>query len=196
MPRPASLALAAMLGALPVMAEPDPTPRTGAETMTTSPFDLTLTAIDNQPLAMEAYRGHPILVVNTASMCGYTPQYKGLQALWTEYGPKGLIVIGVPSDNFGGQEYADNAKIAEFCELNFGVSFPLTARADVKGQNAHPLFMMARETLGEAAVPGWNFHKILFDAEGVPVAAFPSRVTPSDAQLIGAIEAVLVPAAG
>jgi glutathione peroxidase len=188
-----ALALAACAQAAPSPQAQNATPAPESPDMTAqatdSLFALSFTGLDGRPLDLAAHQGRPVLVVNTASKCGFTPQYKGLQALWEKEGPDGLLVLGVPSDNFGGQEYADNARIAEFCELNFGVTFPLTARADVVGANRHPTFAMAESTLGASAVPKWNFHKVLFNAKGQPVAAFPSSVKPDDPALISAIAA-------
>ncbi len=184
----AAAAIAAVFAGLIPAAAQDNT----AMTPQTSPiWDISLTAIDNSPLPLSAWEGRPILVVNTASKCGFTPQYEGLQALWTEYEDDGLIILGIPSDNFGGQEYADNTEIADFCQLNFGVSFPLAARDNVVGADRNAIFARAEAVLGEAAVPKWNFHKILIGRDGIPVAAFGSRTTPSDPQLKASIDAAL-----
>ena len=149
------------------------------------------TSINGDPLSLTDFTGKAILVVNTASKCGYTPQYEGLQALWTEYKDQGLVVVGVPSGDFRDQEFAEDADIKEFCEINYGVDFPLTSRNAVIGDARHPFFAMAEETLGEAAVPKWNFHKILLDTNGTPVDAFPSSVAPQDRSLVNAINMVL-----
>jgi len=154
-------------------------------------YDLEFTSLENAPMPLSQYEGKPILLVNTASKCGLTPQYEGLQQLHETYGEQGLVVLGVPSDNFAGQEFGEDAKIKEFCEIRYGVTFPLTTRSDVIGEERHPLFARTEEALGEAAVPQWNFHKVLIDAEGRPVQAFTSRTDPTDPAVIAAIEALL-----
>jgi glutathione peroxidase len=157
----------------------------------TSAYDFTLTRIDGKPLPLAAYRGKVVLLVNTASMCGFTPQYEGLKALQTRYGPKGFTVVGVPSADFGGQEYSDNGKIKEFCDTTFGINFPLAERATVKGPNAAPVYQWAARELGPAGVPQWNFHKILIGRDGHAIAAFPSKVEPGAPQLTTAIEGAI-----
>jgi glutathione peroxidase len=157
-----------------------------------SAYAFSFTAIDGTPLPLEGFRGRPILVVNTASLCGFTDQYAGLQALWERYRERGLVVLGVPSGDFN-QEYGSNEKIKQFCETNFAIDFPLTAKVHVRGASAHPLFRWMVDRLGPEAEPRWNFHKVLIDADGQPVRAFPTRVAPEDPQVTSAIEAVLAP---
>ena len=145
--------------------------------------DFTLPLLDGtlQPLA--AYAGKVVLVVNTASKCGLTPQYEGLEALWRDHGAAGLVVLGMPCNQFGGQEPGTEAEIADFCELNFGVSFPLFAKLDVNGPNEHPLY-----TWLKAAAPGifgseaikWNFTKFLIGRDGRVVARFAPDTQPAD----------------
>ena len=137
------------------------------------------------------YAGKPILVVNTASQCGYTPQYAGLQELWTRYRDRGLMIVGVPSNDFGGQEPGTEAEIKTFCDTKFGVTFPMTRKEKVVGGAAHPFYKWAAEMLGESNVPKWNFHKYLVDADGKLAAAFGSRVEPKASELKEAIEANL-----
>lgn len=149
------------------------------------------TTITGEPMPLSQFAGRAVLVVNTASRCGYTPQYEGLQALWSDYKESGLIVIGVPSNDFGGQEPGTEAEVKTFCEINYGVDFPLTSKTAVVGTGRHPFYAMAEDALGEAARPKWNFHKILLDTTGTPVAAFPSSVKPRDAELISAIDGIL-----
>jgi glutathione peroxidase len=153
--------------------------------------DITFTAIDGAALPLAAYRGKALLVVNTASECGYTPQYKGLQALWRRYKDRGLVVLGVPSNDFGGQEPGSEAAIKTFCEKTYGVDFPMTAKAATGGAGAHPFFRRIAEEVGEAALPRWNFHKYLFGADGALIDGFPSSVAPDSPRLIEAIEAAL-----
>jgi glutathione peroxidase len=140
---------------------------------------------------MTAFQGEVVLVVNTASRCGFTPQYAGLQEIYTEYHERGFEVLGVPANNFAGQEPGSAQEIQEFCTLNFGVTFPMAAKADVVGDEAHPFYRWARTEFGEAAVPQWNFHKILVGRDGRVLAAFPSDVTPTSAEIRAAIEAAL-----
>ncbi len=140
---------------------------------------------------MTAFQGEVVLVVNTASRCGFTPQYAGLQEIYTEYHERGFEVLGVPANNFAGQEPGSAQEIQEFCTLNFGVTFPMASKTDVVGDQAHPFYQWARAEFGEAAVPQWNFHKILVGRDGRILAAFPSDVTPTSAEIRAAIEAAL-----
>ena len=148
-------------------------------------------SIDGEPMSLDTYAGNVVLVVNTASKCGFTPQYEGLQALWSEYQDQGLVVVGVPSGDFADQEFDDNAEVKNFCKLNYGVNFPLTEKTHVVGTEAHPFYDYAQKHLGEDAVPKWNFHKILLNREGVPVKAFNSRVEPQSDELVAAVKAEL-----
>ncbi len=149
--------------------------------------DFTFASIDGGSIALADLRGGPVLMVNTASRCGFTPQYDGLQALFDAYRDRGLTVIGVPSDSFR-QELASESEVKEFCEVNFGIEFPMTTIVPVTGPDAHPFYAWA---LTQGAAPSWNFHKILLDGEGEVVAEFPSVVGPDSPKLIGAIEALL-----
>lgn len=152
---------------------------------------ITFAGIDGQPIELGDHRGHPVLVVNTASECGYTPQYAALQDLWARYRDRGLVVIGVPSNDFGNQEPGDDASILAFCQDRFAVDFPLAAKQPVIGGNAHPFYTWIVEEFGEAAAPRWNFHKYLIDGEGALVALWPSDVAPTDLQVIDAVESLL-----
>jgi len=152
---------------------------------------LPLIAIDGAALSPETFRGKVVLVVNTASQCGYTPQYDGLQALWTRYRQDGLVVLGVPSNDFGGQEPGSNDEIASFCQLNYGVDFPLLEKQSVTGQKAHPLYRWAKDVSGAAAVPRWNFHKLLIGRDGRLIEPFASSVTPDAPVLRSAVEQAL-----
>lgn len=137
----------------------------------------------------EAHAGKVLLVVNTASQCGYTGQFKGLQALYERYAERGLVVLGFPSGDFRNQEFDDAEQIAEFCQINYGVSFPMYARAPVSGEAAQPLFARLIAESGEA--PRWNFHKYLLDRHGKVVAVYPSRVKPGDRRLRADVERLL-----
>lgn len=156
-----------------------------------SAFDHEFQSIDGSRMSLGDWRGKVLLVVNTASFCGYTPQYEGLQKLWDNYEAKGLVVIGVPSNDFGGQEPEAEAKIKEFCTGAFGVTFPLTAKYEVKGSAAHPFYKWAVGALGAGATPRWNFHKILVGRDGKAISSYPSSVTPQSTQLVSAIETAL-----
>ncbi|MDX2201886.1 MAG: glutathione peroxidase [Hyphomicrobiaceae bacterium] len=151
-------------------------------------WDHEFRAIDEGRLALSQYRGKVLLVVNTASFCGFTHQYAGLQKLWEGYEARGLVVIGVPSNDFGDQEPKAEGEIKQFCEGAFGITFPLTAKVQVRGQNAHPFYKWVASVLGPSAAPRWNFTKILIGRDGVPVASYGSSVTPSSRELVGAIE--------
>ena len=162
----------------------------GASAQTAAPtaYDHSFEAIDGGKLDLAQYRGKVLLVVNTASFCGYTPQYEELQQLWERYEAKGLVVIGVPSNDFGAQEPKAEAEIKEFCQGAFGITFPLSAKYQVAGSSAHPFYRWAVGALGPGAAPRWNFHKLLTARDGKAVAAYGSSVTPSSKQLIDAIE--------
>lgn len=153
-------------------------------------FDFEFTAIDGAPLRLKEFAGRPMLVVNTASFCGYTPQYEGLEALWRAYREKGFVLVGVPSDDFGNQEPGSNAQIKKFCE-GFDVSFPLAEKETVVGAKAHPFYRWLAAELGEGSVPRWNFFKYLIGRDGMPRAAWPSRVEPTSAEVRKAVEAAL-----
>lgn len=144
---------------------------------------------DEQPQNLCQYRGQVLLVVNTASYCGFTPQYEGLEKLYAQYGSRGFAVLGFPSGDFGNQEKADNKEIAEFCFNTYGVKFPMFAKSSVVGQTANPFFAALAGATNQP--PKWNFHKYLIDRDGRVVAAFPSTVTPLDRRVTGRIEELL-----
>lgn len=154
-------------------------------------FGFEFTSIEGEPLPLSRFAGKPLLVVNTASMCGYTYQYAGLQRVWTSYRDRGLTVLGVPSNDFGNQEPGKAAEIKTFCEVNFDVDFPLTEKVHVKGPQSHPLFVWFRDQAGDQAGPRWNFHKYLLAPDGHLAGAWPSSVEPDLPTLAAAIEAVL-----
>jgi glutathione peroxidase len=155
-----------------------------------SAYDFELVALEGGALPLARFEGQPILLVNTASFCGFTYQYEALQALWDAKRAEGLVVLGVPSDDFG-QEHAENSAVKQFCEVNFGIDFPMAAMTEVRGPQAAPLYRWLAESLGPAGVPGWNFHKVLIDRSGKPVGGWPSRVEPDDPALLAAIEKAL-----
>ncbi|MCK6491583.1 MAG: glutathione peroxidase [Planctomycetes bacterium] len=145
---------------------------------------------DEKPRSMCEYAGKVVLVVNTASFCGYTSQYEGLERLYDKYKARGLVVVGFPSNDFGNQEPGSNKEIAEFCRLTYGVRFPMFARTTVAGRSANPLYRQLGELTGER--PRWNFHKYLIDRSGNTVKSFPSEVSPDNALLVATIERLLV----
>lgn len=153
--------------------------------------DFAFAAIDGGIVRLADYAGRPVLVVNTASKCGFTYQYDGLQALWDRYRDRGLVVLGVPSDDFGGQEFGSEAEVKDFCAVNFAIDFPMTAITPVKGSRAHPFYTWAARTMGPRNAPRWNFHKYLVGPDGRLVAAFGSTAEPTGAAVTGAIEALL-----
>ena len=156
-----------------------------------SAFDYSFVAIDGTAMPLAQFKGKVLLIVNTASFCGFTKQYDGLQRLHETYGSRGLVVIGVPSNDFGAQEPKGNAEIAEFCKGAFNVTFALTEKQTVRGQAAHPFYGWAGSTLGDAATPRWNFHKYLVGRDGRLLAAFSAQVAPDAQKLATAIEAAL-----
>jgi glutathione peroxidase len=153
--------------------------------------DFAFTGIDGGALPLSDYKGKAVLVVNTASRCGLTPQYEGLEALWKEWRDKGLVVLGVPCNQFAGQEPGTESEIKDFCTLNFSVDFPMTAKVDVKDADRHPFYAWAEEKLGTPAVPVWNFHKILIGKDGEAIAAFGPRTEPRDPEIEAAVAAAV-----
>jgi glutathione peroxidase len=145
--------------------------------------------ITGKPVALCQFQGRVVLVVNTASKCSYTPQYEQLEAVSRKFAPKGLAVVGFPSNDFGQQERGSSKEIAEFCKLNYGVSFPMFERSEVKGRNANALHAQLTRRTGVA--PGWNFHKYLIDRNGVKVVSFESEVAPDDPRILREIERML-----
>jgi glutathione peroxidase len=154
-------------------------------------FDFEFVAIDGKPMPLAAFRGKALLVVNTASYCDYTGQYDGLQALWDRYRARGLVVIGVPSNDFGNQEPGEESAIQEFCAFNFDLNFPMTRKLTVIGKDAHPFFQWIAAEMGNRGVPQWNFTKFLIAPDGAIMDVWPSRVEPLSTELANAIEAVL-----
>ena len=154
-------------------------------------FDLKINDINNKVVNLSDFKGKIILLVNVASKCGFTKQYTGLQELYEKYKDKGLIVLGVPSNQFGGQEPGTNNEIKDFCETNFNITFPITSKFDVKGDNAHPIYLWAKENYGNSAIPKWNFHKILINKMGKIEDTFPSFTKPTSKKIIKKIEEIL-----
>ncbi len=150
-------------------------------------FDLKIENISGGIINFSDFKDKVVLVVNTASYCGFTKQYTDLQNLWEKYKGQGLIVLGIPSDSFN-QEKKANKEVKEFCEVNFNISFPLSEITNVKGENAHPVFKWAKESFGNSAVPKWNFHKILVNKDGQIIDTFASFTSPMSSKIIKKIE--------
>jgi glutathione peroxidase len=159
--------------------------------MSASAHEFAFQTIDGAPLPLTTFDGKVVLVVNTASQCGLTPQYDGLEQLYSEYKDRGLVVLGVPCNQFAGQEPGTEAEIKDFCETRFNIDFPLTSKVDVKGDAAHPFYKWAKDQLGEPAEPVWNFHKILIGKHGEAIQAFGPRTEPEAPEVVGAIEKAL-----
>ena len=155
-------------------------------------FDFTLVGIDGKPMPLSQFKGKVVLLVNTASECGFTGQYEGLETLWEKYRDKGLVVVGVPSNDFGGQEPGQSEEIATFCKLNYGVTFPLADKTIVKGNGSDPVYVWAGQAAGAVGRPKWNFHKYLFNREGGFIDWFSTPTEPMSARLGSAIEKALV----
>ena len=150
-------------------------------------YDFQIKNISGELIDLKKYKGKVILLVNTASYCGFTKQYDGLQKIWEKYENQGLVVLGVPSNSFN-QEKKSNKDVKEFCEVNFNISFPLTEITEVKGEKAHPIYIWAKENFGNSAIPKWNFHKILINKEGKIQDTFASFTKPTSKKIIKAIE--------
>lgn len=164
---------------------------TAAVSAVTSAWEFSFTDIAGQEMRLRDYQGKVLLIVNTASRCGFTPQYDALQDLWARYKDQGLVVIGVPSDDFGGQELSSEAEVKEFCEVNFNIDFPLTEITTVKGSSAHPFYHWAGQQMGMMARPKWNFHKYLVGRDGQIADWFSSMTSPSSAKISSAVETAL-----
>ena len=153
-------------------------------------YDFKIESITGETIDFNEYKNKVILIVNTASYCGFTKQYTDLQELWDKYKSRGLIILGVPSNSFN-QEKNSNSEVKEFCKVNFDINFPLTTITEVKGDNAHDLFKWAKNNHGKSAIPKWNFHKILINKEGKVEDTFTSFTNPLSKKLVSKIENIL-----
>jgi glutathione peroxidase len=153
-------------------------------------YNFEFVGIEGNIIKLSDYKDKVIVVVNVASRCGYTPQYKDLQHLWSTYKNKDLVVIGVPTNNFR-QEPGSNEEIKDFCETNFGINFPLTEKINVIGNNSHPFYKWARKDFGIGAIPKWNFHKIIIDKNGKVAETFSSITKPSSKKFLKAIDKLI-----
>ena len=154
-------------------------------------YDFNFKDLDGSPLNLSEYRGKVIVAINVASQCGFTSQYEDMQQVWEKYRSKGIIILGIPSNDFGKQEPGSNEDIKNFCEAKFGISFPMTEKVSVKGSEAHPFYIWARENYGKSAIPKWNFHKIIIDKNGKIAETFSSITNPSSKKFIKALEKLI-----
>ncbi len=145
----------------------------------------------HEPLPLSSFKGKVLIVVNTASKCGFTPQYARLEKLYEQYKDRGLVILGVPSNDFGGQEPGTEQEIANFCQVNYGVTFPMTAKEVVSGKNAHPFYLWARQKLGFGTAPKWNFHKYLINRKGELIDYFYSTTSPDAGRFVKVVEQTL-----
>lgn len=164
--------------------------RAAAQNAEALAHDFAFLDIDGGPMRLNQFAGKTLLVVNTASQCGFTGQYDGLQKLWTDYRARGLVVIGVPSDDFN-QELRSEAAVKSFCETNFSIDFPMTSITRIRGDGQHPFYAWAERALGPKKAPRWNFHKYLIGPDGRAVDAFGTSVEPLSPQITSAIEKLL-----
>ena len=154
-------------------------------------YDFKIESINGEIINLNEYKGKTILLVNVASNCGFTKQYNELQKLWDIYKAKNLVVLGVPSNQFGSQEPGSNEEIKKFCKVNFNINFPMTSKYDVKGNNAHEIYRWAKTTYGKSAIPKWNFHKILINKNGYVQDTFASFTKPMSNKVIKVLEKIL-----
>ena len=154
-------------------------------------YDFEINSINGEELNLSSFNGKTILLVNVASKCGFTKQYDDLQKLYDEFKDKGLIIVGVPTNQFGGQEPGTEVEIKKFCETNFNITFPMTSKYDVKGSNAHPVYIWAKDTFGKSTVPKWNFHKILINKKGKIEDTFASFTSPFSMKIIKKLDEIL-----
>ena len=154
-------------------------------------YDFQFKDLDGSPLNLSEYKDKVIVVVNVASQCGFTKQYEDMQNVWEKYQSKGIVMLGIPSNDFGKQEPGSNEDIKNFCEAKFGISFPMTEKVFVKGSEAHPFYIWARENHGKSAIPKWNFHKIIIDKDGKVAETFSSITNPSSNKFIKALDKLI-----
>ena len=154
-------------------------------------YDFNFNDLDGSLLKLAEYKDKVIVVVNVASQCGFTKQYEDMQEVWEKYQQKGIVMLGVPSNDFGNQEPGNSEEIKNFCEANFGITFPMTEKVSVKGENAHPFYKWAKKNYGNSAVPKWNFHKIIIGKNGKIEDTFASITNPSSKKFINSLEKAL-----
>ena len=154
-------------------------------------YDFNFKDLDGSIINLSEYKNKVIVIINVASQCGFTKQYNDMQTIWDKYQEKGLIMMGVPSNDFGKQEPGTNKEIKNFCEAKFGITFPMTEKIIVKGENAHPFYLWAKKNHGNSAVPKWNFHKIIIGKDGKVFETFSSMTNPTSKKFINSIETAL-----
>ena len=154
-------------------------------------YDFQFNDLDGSSLSLSDYKDKVIIVVNVASQCGFTKQYEDMQNVWEKYQSKGIVMLGIPSNDFGDQEPGSSKDIKNFCEAKFGITFPMTEKVSVKGEKAHPFYKWAKENYGTSAIPKWNFHKIMIGKDGKIFDTFASITNPSSKRFIKAIEKAL-----
>jgi len=154
-------------------------------------YDFSFKDLDGDSLNLSEYKGKVIVAINVASQCGFTSQYKDMQQVWEKYQSKDIIILGIPSNDFGKQEPGSNEDIKNFCEAKFGISFPMTEKVSVKGNDAHPFYIWASKSYGNSAIPKWNFHKIIIDRNGRIAETFSSITNPSSKRFIKALEKLI-----
>jgi len=154
-------------------------------------FDFSFNDLDGVPIKLSNFKDNVIVLINVASQCGFTNQYQDIQKLWTKYQSKKVLILGVPSNDFGNQEPGDSNEIKTFCESKFGVTFPITEKVNVKGDNAHPFYLWAKNNYGRKAIPKWNFYKIIIGKDGKIADTFSSITNPSSKKFIKSIEKLI-----
>ena len=154
-------------------------------------YDYKFNDLDGSELNLNKFKNKVIVVVNVASQCGFTKQYEDMQKVWVKYQDKGVVMLGVPSNDFGKQEPGSSEEIKNFCEAKFSITFPMTEKVSVKGENAHPFYIWARKNHGKSSIPKWNFHKIIIGKDGKVLDTFASMTNPSSKKFIKAIEKAL-----
>jgi len=154
-------------------------------------YDFQFKDLDGSSLSLSQFKDKVIVVINVASQCGFTSQYNDMQKIWEKYQSKGIIILGVPSNDFGNQEPGSSKDIKTFCEAKFGISFPMTEKVKVKGNNAHPFYLWAEKNYGKSAIPKWNFHKIIINRNGKIAETFSSITNPSSNRFVNALEKLI-----
>jgi len=154
-------------------------------------YDFNFTGLNGNLINLSDFKGKIIIVVNVASKCGFTNQYEDLENVWNDYKKKGVVVLGIPSNDFGNQEPGTSSEIKTFCETRFGITFPMTQKLSVKGIDAHPFYLWAKKNFGNSAIPKWNFHKIIIDKKGKIAETFTSLTNPSSRKFIKTLEKLI-----
>ena len=154
-------------------------------------YEFNFKNLNGNQLNLAEYKNKIMVIINVASQCGFTGQYEDMQNIWNKYKDKGVVIIGVPSNDFGGQEPGNNTEIKNFCEAKFGITFPMSEKVIVKGNNAHPFYIWAKKNHGKSAVPKWNFHKIIIGKDGKVFDTFSSMTNPSSKKFVNVLEKLI-----